>query len=166
MTTKHQPKSRLRLRILVGYIATNLVLFFFDPYSSPWHYATQNPIPIEVATPTDSEMSLDRIMTILDSIDMAYGAREPSVSEQLWLSGERLIQIVFIPSSFALVMKGFMGYLGPANSNQRAFTISVKKRYNHLAKSAVNKGMRKDGYLFQEEPSLSKKNGESFVSLR
>lgn len=166
MTTMKTPKTRFGLRILAGYLAANLLLFFVDPYDSPWHYGSQDPAPIEVMAPTDSDLSLDQITRILDSIDLAYGAREPTETERLWRTGLQLTGVAFLPSSFALVMKGFLGYMGPANSRQRAFTVSVKRRYNHLATLAVNKGMRIDGFLFQEEPSLSKKNGEPFASLR
>jgi hypothetical protein len=160
------PKARFGLRILVGYLAANLLLFFANPYASPWHYGSQDPAPIEVMAPTDSDLSLDQITRILDSIDLSYGAREPTATEKIWLTGKQFAKVVFLPSSFALGIKEFYGYLGPANSQQRAFTVSVKKRYNHLATLAVKKGMKKDGFLFQEEPSLSKKNGEPFASLR
>jgi hypothetical protein len=63
-------------------------------------------------------------------------------------------------------MKEFIGYLGPANARQQAFTLSVKRRYNHLANLGAAKGMKQEGYLFQEEPSLSKENAASFESLR
>jgi hypothetical protein len=160
------PKTRFGWRILAGYAALNLLLFFTDPYASPWHYGARDPAPIEVMAPTDAALSLDQITRILDSIDLSYGAREPAVNEKVWLAGKQLTHVVFLPSSFALVMKSFLTYMGPANSQQRAFTVSVKQRYNHLARLAVNKGMRRDGFLFQEEASLSKKNGEAFKSLR
>ncbi len=166
MKTTNIPKRRLGFRILAGYLAANVLLFVVDPYSSRWHYGSQNPAPIEIARSTDSDLSSEQIITVLDSIDLAYGARAPTKTEKLWRTGLQVIGAVCLPSSFALVMKGFIGYMGPANSQQRAFTVSVKKRYNHLARLAVNKGMSKDGYLFQEEPSLSKIAGEPFASLR
>ena len=166
MKVKQNQKSRFVMYLVIGYLVVNVLLFLFDPYSSRWHYGSHDPAPIEVMLPNDANMSLSDITKILDSIDLAYGAREPTQLEQLWLSGEKLTQIVFLPSSIALIMKGFLGYMGPANSQQMAFTLSVKQRYNHLAKLAVNKGMEKEGFLFEEEPSLSKKNGQPFASLR
>lgn len=166
MKIKQKPKSRFVLHLVIGYLIANVFLFLFDPYSSRWHYGSHDPALIEVILPDDSNMSLSEITKILDSIDLAYGAREPTQLEQVWQFGEKLTQVVFFPSSVALIMKGFIGYMGPANSQQMAFTLSVKQRYNHLAKLAVNKGMNKEGFLFEEEPSLSKKNGQPFASLR
>jgi len=160
------PKSRLGLRILAGYIAVNLLLFFLNPYASPWHYDSQDPAPIEVTKSTDADLALDEITRVLDSIDLAYGAREATNIEELWRNGIKVIAIVCLPSTFALVMKDFIGYMGPANAKQRAFTLSVKQRYNHLARLAISKGTNREGFLFQEEPSLTKKNGEPFASLR
>ncbi len=166
MKIKQNPKSRFVLHLVIGYLVANALLFLFDPYSSRWHYGSHDPAPIEVMLPNDYDMSISDITKILDSIDLAYGAREPTKLEQLWQSGEKLTQVVFFPSSIALIMKGFLGYMGPANSQQMAFTLSVKQRYNHLAKIAVNNGMKKEGFLFEEEPSLSKKNGQSFASIK
>lgn len=164
--TKQVRKSRLGLRFVTGYLAMNVVLFFVDPYASRWHYGSQNPAPIGVVTAADSDMSSSQIKKILDAIDLAYAARQPTQLEQVGRAGEKLTQLVFLPASFALVMKGFMAYLGPANAAQRVFTLSVKRRYNHLARLAISKGMQAEGFLFQEEHSLSKKNGQTFASLR
>lgn len=166
MQIKQAPKSRFGLRLVIGYLAANALLFLVDPYASRWHYGSQDPAPIEVTMPADSNMPLSDIKGTLDSIDLAYGARAPTQLEQLWRKGEQLIQIVFFPSTFALIMKSFVGYMGPANAQQRAFTLSVKRRYNHLARLAINRGMKEDGFMFQEEPSLSKKIGQPFASLR
>ena len=166
MQIKQKPKSRLRWQLVMGYLAANAILFFVNPYASRWHYESHKPVPIDVSSSADSSMSLNQITKVMDSIDLAYAARKPTQLEQLLRTGEKLIQIVFLPSSFALIVKGFVGYIGPANSQQRAFTLSVKQRYNHLAKLAIRKGMKEDGFLFEEEPSLSKKNGQSFAALR
>ena len=144
------PKTRLGFSILAGYLAANVLLFVVDPYSSPWHYGSQNPAPIEVTTPNDSDLSLNQIIRVLDSIDLAYGARAPTKTEKLWRSSLQVIGAACLPSSFALIMKSFMGYMGPTNSQQRAFTVSVKQRYNHLARLAIKKGMSKEGFLFQD----------------
>ena len=166
MKTKQKSKLRLFINLLIGYILVNVLLFLFDPYSSKWQYGSHDPTPIVVITPNDSDMSLSDITKILNSIDLAYGAREPSQLEKIWQSGEKLTAVIFFPSSIALIMKSFLGYMGPANSQQRAFTLSVKQRYNHLARLAIKKGMKSEGFLFEEEPSLSKKNAQPFASLR
>lgn len=166
MATKDPPGPRFGTRFLIGYVFANVLLFFLEPYGSPWHYQSHSPIPIEVVTPTDAAMSIDEIREILDSIDLAYEAREPTVYEKLWSSGEGLIQIVFLPSSIALGLKSFVDYMGPSTPKQREFTLSVKRRYNHLATIAVKKGMRDDGFFYELEPSFSKKNGQAFSSLR
>ena len=159
-------KSRLISLLVAAYLAANVLLFFTNSYKSRWHYQSHDPIPIQVTAPTDSSMSLTQIRDILDSIDLAYDARKPTSSERLWKSAEQLIQIAFLPSTVALLIKNFLGYMGPANPAQRAFTVSVKQRYNHLAELAVKKGMADDGFLFLEEASLTKKNGQPFRSLR
>lgn len=155
-------KKHLFPIVIVIYFALNLVFFYSNPYSSSWHYGSKDPTPIEVVQPTDSNLSVNQIVKILDSIDLSYGAREPTASEKAWRLGSKITQVAFLPSSIALVMKSFIDYMGPANSEQRAFTISVKQRYNHLARMALQKGMKKDGFFYQEEASLSKKNGEPF----
>ena len=160
------PKSRFALLLVTGYLAANALLFFANPYASSWHYESQDPVPIEVMAPADSDLSLSQIRGVLDSIDLAYEAREPTRHEQLSQVAAQLVQIAFLPSSVALGIKSFFGYMGPANSQQRAFTVSVKQRYNHLARLAVKKGMKDDGFLFLEEPSLTKKIGQPFASLR
>jgi hypothetical protein len=165
MKIRQKLKSRFGF-LLVGYLVANVIIFLVDPYASRWHYGSHEPVPIEVMMPKDSEMSLSQITKILDSIDLAYSAREPTQLEQFRRTGEKVTQVVFLPSSIALIMKGFLGYMGPANSQQMAFTLSVKRRYNHLARLAIDKGLRKDGFLFQEDPSLSKNYGQSFISLR
>lgn len=159
-------KYRFALFVATGYLAANALLFFADPYSSRWHYHSQDPVPINVIMPTDSDMPLNQIKGVLDSIDLAYAAREPTKLEQLWQVAEQLVQVAFLPASVALGIKSFFDYMGPANPKQRAFTVSVKQRYNHLARLAVKKGLKDDGFLFVEEPSLAKKNGRDFASLR
>jgi hypothetical protein len=166
MAPKDPPKPRFWIHFLIGYAFANVLLFFVEPYGSRWHYHSHSPIPIEEVAPTDAAMSIDDIRDILDSIDLAYKAREPTAYEKLWSSGESLIQMVFLPSSVALWVKNFIGYMGPSTSKQREFTLSVKRRYNHLAILAVKKGMREDGFLYQLDPSFSKKNGQAFSSLR
>ena len=166
MQTKDPAKSRFGLRFLLGYAAVNLILFFSEPYGSPWHYQSHTPTPIETIAPTDTALTLDEIADILDSIDLAYKAREPNLHEKLWLAGEKLTQILFLPSSVALVMKSFVDYMGPSTPEQREFTLSVKRRYNHLAAIAVKKGMNEDGFLYLVEPSFSKKNGPAYSSMR
>ncbi len=158
-------KSRFALLLATGYLAANALLFFVNPYVSRWHYESQDPVPIEVMMLTDSVTPLSQIKGVLESIDLAYDAREPTRLEQLWQVAAQLLQVAFLPSSVALGIKSFFGYMGPANSQQRAFTVSVKRRYNHLARLAVKKGMKDDGFLFLEEPSLTKKNGQPFASL-
>ena len=161
-------KMRLRpsILLLVGYTVVNVIVFAAKPYGSQWHYESQTPVQIEVITPSDSVKSLSEIADILDSIDLAYGAREPTKIERFEFAGKQLIQLALLPSSVALAMDDFGAYMGPANSKQQAFTLSVKRRYNHLARFAVKKGLKTDGFLYLEEPSLSKTNGQSFASLR
>ena len=158
--------SRFFVSIFLVYVVGNVVLFLSNPYSSAWHYENHKPVPIEVMQSGDSALSLSQITDVMAAIDLAYGARKPTAQEQAGIVAIQGVAIVFFPSTFALNMKRFMGYLGPANSDQQAFTLSVKQRYNHLARLAVSRGMKDDGYLFKEECSLSKENGESFESLR
>lgn len=169
-TTSKKSKKNFAFRFFVSivlvYVIGNVVLFLINPYSSAWHYENHKPVPIEVMQPGDSALSLSQITDVMAAIDLAYGARKPTAQEQAGIVAIQGVAIVFFPSTFALNMKSFMGYIGPATSDQQAFTLSVKQRYNHLARLAVNRGMKDDGYLFTEESSLSKENAESFESLR
>lgn len=156
-------RKRRIILILTGlYLLTNIVLYFLNPYSSPWHYQDHNPQPLVIESPDDDLISVSKIEKTLSEIDLAYDSRTPNTWEkaQQWAVG--LVQIIFFPSTIGLAFKSFVGYMGPANQAQQEFTVSVKKRYNHLVKIGKSKGLQKTGYLFVEEPSLSKKNGESY----
>ena len=162
-------KKRSKLRLIfvftgLGYICANILFFLLNPGSSPWHYHSHNPEPIAVASEDDSNLSLVQISKILDEIDLAYGARERSAYEQARQAILRGASLVLFPATFALIIKEFVGYMGPATAKQQAFTLSVKKRYNHLVMLGLRKGMKRDGNFFVEEPSLSKRNGASFQS--
>ncbi len=159
-------KKRTGWRLLAAYVALNAAIFFINPYASPWHYGSRHPSPIAASQPTYASLTVDEIVRTLDAIDLAYKAREPSTQEQWWRGGLKLMAVVCLPASAALGARDFFGYMGPANREQQAFTLSVKRRYNHLARLAVTQGMAREGFLFQEEPSLTKKNGPSFESLR
>ena len=141
------------------YVCLNIALFVINPYASPWHYLDHDPVPLEVTTPDDRALSLSEITKILDEIDLAYGAREPTRMEQVERKRLQLMGLVFLPSTMALHIKEFMGYLGPPSDAQQAFTMSVKARYNALVKLAIEKGSGADRYYYVIEPSLSKKNG-------
>lgn len=159
-------KTNWGRRIIFAYAVVNGIIFLVDPYSSPWHYHTHNPVPIKAVQPGDSALLLREITGFLAAIDLAYGARTPTAREEEWIVALRWSEFLFFPSTLALIIKDFIGYIGPATSEQMAFTMSVKQRYNHLARLAVSKGMKEDGYLFEEEPGLEKVNVESFESLR
>ena len=164
---KNKSKSRRNfILITVAYIIGNITLFFINPFASSWHYHTHKPVPIPVTQQHDINLSVNDITKILDEIDLVYRSRERTSAEQAKYTAMSVVSYIFFPASFALQMKEFIGYIGPANEEQQAFTISVKRRYNHLAILALSKGMKRDGYLFVEEPSLSKQKGESFRSLR
>jgi len=154
------------LSIILAYLVGNVVLFLVNPYASPWHYHTHDPVPINVVQPGDSALSLREITGVLAAIDLAYDGRKPTALEEARILALQGVSLVFFPSTVALIVKDFIGYMGPATSEQMAFTLSVKQRYNHLARLAVSKGMKEDGYLFKEEPGQSKENAESFESLR
>lgn len=159
-------KTNWILRIILAYVVGNVVLFLVNPYSSPWHCKTHHPLPINVVQPGDSALSLREITGVLADIDLAYAGRTPTAIEEARIVALRGGALVFFPSTVALMVKDFIDYIGPATPEQRAHTMSVKQRYNHLARLAVSKGMKEDGYLFKEEPNLEKDNGESFESLR
>lgn len=144
------------------YLAFNLLIYFANPYASKWHYQNHKPKPVVIETPQDNSMSVLEIETILDEIDFAYGAREPHFLDKTKKNFVTATQLIFFPSSVALIIQSFMGYMGPATPEQQAFTLSVKKRYNYLAKLGVSKGMQKKGFLFEEEPSLTKRNSTPY----
>lgn len=148
------------------YLALNVLLIFTQPYSSKWHYTDHTPVPIETSLPSDAELSVEEIAEILHSIDVAYKAREPSQAEQLWYKVQKFMLIVFFPSTIVIIVDSFMGYMGPSTQEQQEFTISVKRRYNHLAKLAIEKGLTEDGFMYQLDASLSKTNGPAFSSFR
>jgi hypothetical protein len=158
--------SRKILVLLVAYILGNVALYVAEPYGSQWHYSSRDPAPLAIEVAGDSGRTLDEIRKVLDAIDLAYKAREPTAFEYVSSIGVQLIQIAFLPSTLALMCKQFIAYIGPPNTKQRAFTVSVKRRYNHLARLAVRKGMQSNGFLYLEEWSLRKENGQSFDSLR
>ena len=166
MAKKKSRPIRLFVFIVLVYVFGNILFFLLNPFSSPWHYHTVDPEPIPVTRQDDITLSVNEITRILDEIDLAYGARKPTTAEQAKSTTMSVVSLVFLPASIGLGMKEFVGYIGSANSKQQVFTLSVKKRYNHLARLALSNGMKRDGYLFAEEPSLSKQNGESFHSLR
>lgn len=149
---------------MLGYACANILFFLLNPGSSPWHYHSHNPKPLPIVSQDDSNLSLVQISEILDEIDLAYKAREPSTDEQTRHAVLRGVSLVLFPATFALIMREFVGYMGPATTKQQEFTLSVKKRYNHLARLALSKGMKRDGNFFVEEPSLSKRNGAPFQS--
>lgn len=155
-----------KARILLLYILANILFFLIDPFSSPWHYHDHEPVPISVIETGDDALTVKEITRILDEIDLAYKGREHTSVEQAKLLAMNVVGMVLFPATFALHMKEFVGYIGPANSKQQAFTLSVKQRYNYLAWLARSKGMERNGYLFLENISLSKQNGEPFNALR
>jgi hypothetical protein len=112
------------------------------------------------------ELTLEQIESILDEIDLAYGGREPTGREVKLNLAKQAANLIFLPAAFALSMKEFMAYLGPANAKQQAFTLSVKRRYNHLARLGIEKGMGRDGSFFGESATLSKEPAEEFDSIR
>jgi hypothetical protein len=166
LPTQKKIKWSLTKRLTIGYLVVNVLLFFMNPYASPWVYQSRDPVPMRVVQPNDADLSAYEIKKILDSIDLAYGRRQPTEFEQLQRRAVWWIQVVCLPSSFALIMKAFLGYLGPTTQEQAAFTLSVQRRYNHLARLAIQKGLQEDGFLFQENLSSSNENGPSFASVR
>jgi hypothetical protein len=158
--------GRIVLGTFGGYLIANVVFFFLDPFSSPWHYHDHEPVPIAVERKGDINLSLAQMTTILDEIDLAYSGRQPTQSEQIGQSVKKAVLIFLLPASIALNFKEFIGYIGPANREQQAFTLSVKRRYNHLVRLAIAKGMERDGYLFVQDIRLKKQNGLSFQDLR
>jgi hypothetical protein len=92
---KDKSKSRLVLVIVLAYVAGNILLFLVNPFASPWHYHTHDPVPITVATPDDAALSLTQITRILEEIDLAYGARKPTESEQAKFTAMRVVSLVF-----------------------------------------------------------------------
>ena len=144
----------------------NLVLFVANPYASPWHYHSQDPVLFRISETADENLSLGGLVRILDATDLAYGARKPTPFEMAKMSCLRATSILFLPATLALGMRDFIGYIGPANERQQAFTASVKERYNHIARLAIEKGYLANGFLYQVEPSLSKRNGISFAEVR
>jgi hypothetical protein len=143
--------GRIVLGTFGGYLIANVVFFFLDPFSSPWHYHDHEPVPIAVERKGDINLSLAQMTTILDEIDLAYSGRQPTQSEQIGQSVKKAVLIFLLPASIALNFKEFIGYIGPANREQQAFTLSVKRRYNHLVRLAIAKGMERDGYLFVQD---------------
>jgi hypothetical protein len=161
MKRKWTPR-RIFLWGLGGYLIANLAYFVFDPFSSPWHYYSHKPRLIEVVQAGDGRLSLAQISATLDEIDLAYRGREPTKSEKTPGSLEQAAAAILFPGSMALNFKYFMGYMGPATREQQAFTLSVKKRYNHLARLAIAKGMTRDGHFFIEDIRLRKRKGAAF----
>ena len=156
-------RSRRTILISIGlYLSINTVLYFLNPYASSWHYQDHSPKPLVVESPEDGYLSLANIEKTLNDIDLAYDAREPNTLEKTQQMGVRLTQLIFLPSTIGLIFKSFVGYMGPANQAQQAFTLSVKRRYNQLVKIGKSKGLQKSGYLFVEESSLSKENGDPY----
>lgn len=154
---------RRTILISIGlYIFINAVLYLLDPYSSAYHYQDHSPKPLAIEFPEDGSIPVSKIEKTLNDIDLAYDAREPNTLEKAQQIGARLTQVIFLPSTIGLISKSFVGYMGPANKAQQTFTLSVKRRYNHLVKIGKSRGLQKSGYLFLEEPSLSKKNGDPY----
>ena len=163
MPSLRKNKNRKALLISVGfYLLMNILIYFLNPYSSRWHYQDHNPKAIAIESLMDRSFSVPQIEEILADIDLAYGARDPDKFELFKVTLGKAIQLIFLPATFALGVKTFMGYLGPANSAQQKFTLSVKQYYNQLVKIGASQGMQKKGFLFEVEPSLSKKNGPSY----
>jgi hypothetical protein len=155
--------------ILVGllcYVFANIAIFIAAPGRSPWHYYTHDPQPLAVEHPGDASLSLEEISNILDEIDLAYGARTPSTTENANGKILNVLYTAFYPAWFALGISEFIGYIGPATDQQAAFTRSVKNRYNYLAEVGLRKGMTRDGYLFAIDARITKQNGMSFQELR
>jgi hypothetical protein len=163
MDSKWTPK-RILLFILAGYLCANVVFFVLNPFSSPWHYHGHKPQPIPVTLPEDASLSLPQLKEILDEIDLAYRGRAATADEETARTRMRIVALVFLPADFALQMKEFIGYMGPATAEQQAFTLSVKRRYNHLARLAIAKGMEREGYFFKEDVQARKSNGQPFQS--
>lgn len=158
--------TRVIMFLALGYICANIVFFLMNPGSSPWHYHSHEPEPITVVQPGDVVLSVVEISKILDEIDLAYNARKPSADEKKNRVILETTSLILFPARIALSISGFIGYLGPATKEQQAFTISVKRRYNHLVKLGVTKGMARDGHLFAMDSRIHKQNGLSFQKLR
>ncbi len=162
-----KPWLRRTLVILAIYALANIAFFLANPFASPWHYRDHDPVPLEVERLEDRQLSTGDIVEILDEIDLAYGAREPTAGEQVGQVTKLGVGLVFFPATVALIAQEFLGYMGPATDAQQAFTISVKKRYNHLARLAVERGYRVEGrFLFRIDAALSKNNGISLDEAR
>ncbi len=157
-------KSKRKIGIFaIFYLVVNILFFLAEPQlSSPWHYRDRHPAPVSIESPTDSSMSLDQIVRILNEIDWAYQARKPTTREKAKQWSLAAVALLFFPASIATASKSFIEYMGPANQQQQAFTLSVKRRYNHLVKLGKMKGMTQAGFLFKEEPSLSKLNADPY----
>jgi len=148
------------------YLFGNVVVFLLNPFVSRWHYCTQSPAPIHVVRARDADMSVAQIVRTLEDIDLAYGARRPTCGDQVRSVVMFGVANLFFPATLALNVKAFVGYIGPANQRQQAFTLSVKRRYNHLAELAIIKGYQGRISLFQLEPSLSKRHVAPSAELR
>ena len=76
-------RIRRFLLISIGiYLFINIGLFFFNPYSSAWHYQDHDPRPLTVESPGDSSIDVEKIEKTLNEIDLAYNAREPDDLEK------------------------------------------------------------------------------------
>jgi len=159
-------KGKVTWSVLAGYSLLNLIVFVANPYASAWHYHSRDPVPFRIGEPADQNLSLDRLVRILDDIDLAYGAREPTTFETAKALCLRVVSILFLPATTALGMKEFVGYIGPPTEKQEAFTVSVKRRYNYLARLAIERGYREDRFMYEVEPSQSKRHGARFGAVR
>ena len=155
---------RITLWGIGGYLIANVAAFFVFNifFLSPWHYHDHEPVPIPVMHAEDNSLSISQIRAILDEIDLVYGGRKPTKSEQTVQFMEKVATVIFFPATFAVMIREFVGYMGPPNQQQQAFTLSVKRRYNHLARLAIAKGMERDGYFFSEDVQPWKSNGQPF----
>jgi hypothetical protein len=151
--------------VVAVYILLNLIIFGLNPYARVWHYQNHGPLPVPISEPEDEDLSLDQLVLILDEIDLDYGSREPNQLEKANMERLSVMSMVFQPATIALKMKAFVGYMGPPTEQQQAFTLSVKERYNHLARLAIDKGYNDNGFLYQIEPSLSKRDGVAFADI-
>ena len=123
-------------------------------------------MPITVVQPGDSDLPLRKITAVLADIGprlWRQGAHGGGKDGDCREAGD--VSRVF-PFDFCAYHKGIHRVYRAPHRRAGAFTVSVKQRYNHLARLAVGKGLKEEGYLFKEDCKTSKENAESFASLR
>jgi hypothetical protein len=160
------------IKVIALYLGANVLYYFLFTYAnlpffkSQWHYYTREPIPIKTNQSGDYSLDVNEIIEILDSIDVAYGAQEPDKSTKNVQTTVWLLSTILLPATIIVKMEIFTNYIGPPTTEEANFTISVKARYNHLARQGLRQGMKRQGYFYVEDAGLEKTNGESFSNFR